>query len=96
MPIVMVSVQKTVSISMDMNNNRTTGTDVRQLWPVAVYAVLMVIGIPWYWESDDYSIIFGMPAWVSIAIITSFAASSFTAWLLRRPWPIAPAGEDED
>ena len=81
---------------MKMNEVRTTWTNVRPAWPAAVYIGLIAIGIPWYWDSDNYSIIFGMPAWVSIAIVTSCAASIFTAWLLRRPWPLAPADEDTD
>jgi hypothetical protein len=64
-------------------------------WPVLVYIGLLMIGIPWYWPSDDYSLIFGMPGWVGIAIAVSLAASIFTAWLLRRPWPTEPGDGDD-
>ena len=67
----------------------------RDTWPAVVYVALLVIGIPWYWPGDDYTIVAGMPAWVVIAIVVSAVASAFTAWLLRRPWP-AERGADAD
>ena len=69
---------------------------MRRTWPALVYVGLIAVGIPWYWESDNYSIIFGMPAWLGIAIAASFAASIFTAWLLRRPWPTESASEHDN
>ncbi len=56
-------------------------------WPVLVYAVLLAIGIPWYWPTDNHSIVLGMPTWVVVAIAASTCASVFTAWLLAKPWP---------
>ena len=52
-----------------------------------VYLVLMAIGIPWYWPQDDTSIWFGVPAWVAIAVATSFCASVFTALRYIKRWP---------
>ena len=51
-----------------------------------VYAVLIAIGIPWYWPADHTGILFGFPTWVIVAISCSLAASVFTAWLLSTPW----------
>jgi hypothetical protein len=56
-------------------------------WPTVVYLGLLVVGIPWYWPTGNRTIVFGMPGWVIVAILVSFVASVFTAWLLRRPWP---------
>ena len=56
------------------------------------YLVLLAVGIPWYWPSDDTTIWLGMPAWVVVAVAASAAMSLFTAWLLRRRWP----GEGHD
>lgn len=57
------------------------------IWPVLVYALLLAIGIPWYWPADNHGIVLGMPAWVVVAIAASACASVFTAWLLAKPWP---------
>jgi hypothetical protein len=76
-----------------MNGHETMSSTAKsskaapRMWPMIVYIALMAIGIPWYWPSSDYSIIFGMPQWVVMAIGVSFVASAFTAWLLRQPWP---------
>jgi hypothetical protein len=53
----------------------------------AVYFVLLVVGIPWYWPKDSSLIIMGLPAWVFVAILVSLLTSIFTAFLLLRyPW----------
>ena len=65
-----------------MSNER----DRPRFWIAAVYLIFVVVGIPWYWPADDRSIVTGMPAWVVVAIVVSFCASCFTAWLLRSPW----------
>ena len=55
---------------------------------IIVYLILILIGIPWYWPADNKLIIFGMPAWVSIAILVSILTSFFTAYiLLKYQWP---------
>lgn len=65
------------------------------MWPTLVYALLLAIGIPWYWPADNHSIVLGMPAWVIVAIAASTCASVFTAWLLAKPWP-AETREERD
>ncbi len=75
-----------------MNKIRHPPKTTGRVWPVAVYMGLLAIGIPWYWPHDNYSIVFGMPGWVVVAIVVSFCASLFTAWLLLEPWP----GEHRD
>ena len=61
-------------------------------WPVIVFLVLLAAAIPWYWPESDLTIIFGVPAWVALAIFVSIFGSLFTAWLLLKPWP----GESSD
>ena len=59
----------------------------RPYWICAVYFVLVVIGIPWYWPDESTPLILGLPLWVVIAIAVSICASMFTAFLLLRyPW----------
>jgi hypothetical protein len=59
----------------------------RPYWICAIYFVLLVIGIPWYWPEESTSFVLGLPLWVVIAIAVSICASMFTAFLLLRyPW----------
>ena len=48
---------------------------------IAIYFILLLLGIPWYWPKDSVWIIFGLPAWVFVAILISFLTSVFTAYL---------------
>ena len=52
-----------------------------------VYAVLLLVAVPWYWPADDKTRSAGVPAWDVVAVACSAAVSVYTAWLLRRPWP---------
>ena len=53
-----------------------------------IYFVLVVLGIPWYWPVNNRDVLWGMPAWATIAIIISVIASLFTAFvLLFYRWP---------
>lgn len=68
----------------------------RHLSIVAVYFVLIIIGIPWYWDKNSTLLIAGLPAWFVIAIVVSACTSIFTAYLLLRfPWN-TDTGSDED
>ena len=59
----------------------------RQYWIITVYFILVIIGIPWYWQDNTSILICGLPAWFVIAIGVSVCASIFTAYLLLRyPW----------
>ena len=53
-------------------------------WIIAVYLVLLVIAIPWYWPNDISLIVFGFPVWVFVAILVSLITSIFTAFILLR------------
>jgi len=75
-----------------MNKNRQPFRSTGRVWPLVIYIGFLAIGIPWYWPHDNYSIVFGMPGWVVVAIAVSCGASIFTAWLLLEPWP----GEHRD
>jgi len=69
---------------MDDNDIPASGA---RIWPMLVYLALLAIGIPWYWPDDEFTVVFGMPAWVVVAIVVSIGASIFTAVLLHEPWP---------
>ncbi len=55
------------------------------LW--ATYALLVAVGIPWYWPSDHVTLWFGVPAWAVTAIICSLGVSLLTALAFQRRWP---------
>lgn len=65
---------------------RVSHTPYHKWWIWIVYAVLLLIGVPWYWQADNTSIIFGMPGWVLIAITASVTVSCFTSWLWFCGW----------
>ena len=67
----------------------------RQYWILAVYFLLVVIGIPWYWPDDVSRLVLGLPVWFFVAILVSVCASVFTAFLLLRyPWKIEEETEE--
>lgn len=49
-----------------------------------IYAVLLALGIPWYWPAEHAHLSAGFPAWVWVAIAAGFAAAVFTAWCLKQ------------
>ena len=49
---------------------------------VFFYIILIAIGIPWSWPQDSRSLILGVPAWVTVAVLCSFLASCLTAYIL--------------
>ena len=51
---------------------------------IAVYCLLLAIGIPWYWPEDDTRIVLGLPAWVLVAMLVGLIASAYTACCVRR------------
>ena len=36
---------------------------------IAVYCLLLAIGIPWYWPDDGGRVVLGLPAWVLAALL---------------------------
>ncbi|MDE0005464.1 MAG: hypothetical protein OXQ29_22465 [Rhodospirillaceae bacterium] len=54
---------------------------------IAVYFLLLAIGIPWYWPEDGGRIVLGLPAWVLAAVLAGLAAALYTAWCMRREHP---------
>ncbi len=57
-----------------------------------LYALLLILAVPWYWPLDSRAVWLGVPAWVCVAVVVSAAASVLTAALMARPWP----GERDD
>jgi len=69
-----------------MSDSRTRNSKNR-VWIFIVYLIFLVTAIPWYWPKDSILMIFGLPAWVFVAILVSIFTSIFTAFLLLRyPW----------
>jgi len=61
----------------------------RQYWILAVYFLLVVTGIPWYWPDYVSLLVLGLPVWFFVTILISFCASVFTAFiLLRYSWKL--------
>lgn len=58
---------------------------------VLIYAVLFVMGVPWYWPPGDRTLWMGIPAWVVVSVLVSAVASLYTILVLCRRWP----GEDQ-
>ena len=61
-------------------------------WIWAVYAMLFAVAVPWYWPKDDTTVWLGMPAWVTVAILTSLVISIFTSWV----WSRTSFGDEEE
>jgi hypothetical protein len=59
----------------DMNNNRP------RLWIAVVYALLLVLVIPWYWPAVDTRQVGGFPFWSLASLGAALATSVFTAWV---------------
>lgn len=63
-------------------------------WRVwVVYALLALVGIPWYWPKDHADQLFGLPAWTCVSLLASLGASVLTSWLILTHWP-APSEDD--
>lgn len=54
---------------------------------IATYVVLLVLGIPWYWPSDQNTFYLGLPLWVLVSLFVGFLAALLTAWLFLRTSP---------
>ena len=56
----------------------------KEVWISAVYLLLLIIAIPWYWPEDTQALVLGLPVWVFVAIVVSVITSVFTAFILVR------------
>jgi len=66
-------------------------------WPVwGGYALLALVGIPWYWPVDDSSMLFGFPRWTICSLGASLLASFYTTWLLIKRWPVSLDQEENE
>ena len=50
-------------------------------WIFAVYVVLLLLVVPWYWPANDASLAFGFPVWALATLAAVLATSVFTAWV---------------
>ena len=48
---------------------------------IAVYLLLIALGIPWYLPPDLTTLVFGFPLWAFISLLVVFIGALFTAWL---------------
>ena len=48
---------------------------------IAVYLLLIALGIPWYLPRDIATLVFGFPLWAFISLLVVFISALFTAWL---------------
>jgi len=54
-----------------------------------VYAILLLISVPWYWQffpSLSQTRLVGFPMWVVSSLLGSALISTLTTRLLLRPW----------
>ncbi|HSG65170.1 MAG TPA: hypothetical protein VLD39_09215 [Gammaproteobacteria bacterium] len=50
-------------------------------WIGAIYAVLLVLVIPWYWPVGDTRHVYGLPLWAIVTLSAVLVTSVFTAWV---------------
>ena len=66
--------------------------------PIMIYFVLVVIGVPWYWQwLPSFAQIrwLGLPVWVITSLSASALVSLQTVWVLRQPWENEREGDHE-
>ena len=61
----------------------------------ALYLVLLIAAVPWFWTPDDQQLLLGIPRWVVVAIAVSALVSLLTLFVLSRPWPQESESDDE-
>ena len=54
----------------------------RHIIILAVYLLLLVLAIPWYWSSGELVLVYGVPVWVITAICVGLLVAILTAWNL--------------
>jgi hypothetical protein len=61
-------------------------------WIWLVYLLLFALSVPWYLPANQAPPLWlGLPYWVVISLLAVIAIAGFTAWIIRRHWPL-----DED
>ena len=66
-----------------------------------VYAILLLISVPWYWQffpSLSQARIIGFPMWVVSSLLGSALISTHTMLLLLKPWEgeLEPASDSPE
>ena len=57
---------------------------LRYIW--IVYAIILLVAIPWYWPSDTDTLLLGLPLWVFISLIAAIFWAILTAFLILFAW----------
>ena len=50
-------------------------------WIAVVYALLLLLTLPWYWPANDVRHLFGFPLWVLAVMAALWVTACFTAWV---------------
>lgn len=67
---------------------------IRRPWLWVGMVVLILLGIPWYLpEGTLEPIVFGLPLWTIVAILSSVLFCAYLSWILVRHWNLV---EDEE
>ena len=54
------------------------------MWITAIYLLLLLLIIPWYWPEHDARQLYGIPLWALLSLAVLLLTSLFTAWLCLR------------
>ncbi|MFQ5413136.1 MAG: hypothetical protein ACE5E6_01630 [Phycisphaerae bacterium] len=65
-------------------------------WTWAAYALLVAVGVPWYWPNDFDVAVLGWPVWALVSLAASVGISALTAFLAVAYWHVAERGDDGD
>jgi hypothetical protein len=69
---------------------------MQRRWYLPALLVGLAISVPWYWESGaQASLLLGLPVWVWVTLVSSFAISGLTAYVAVRHWDDQDDQDDE-
>ena len=70
---------------------------MQQLWFLPVVLVLVAISIPWYRSEGEIGrIVFGLPAWIWVAVVCSACISILTAIMATLFWDDDEEADDKE
>ena len=77
---------------MSSSDNAEAGVEPRQVWWLwVVYALLYAVAIPWYWpEGYRGPLVFGLPLWVGVTLLSVLALALWTVLVITRFWKTGP------
>ncbi len=77
---------------MSPSDDAEAGIEPRRVWWLwVVYAVLYAVAIPWYWpEGYRGPLVFGLPLWVGVTLLSVLALGLWTLLFITRFWKTGP------